>query len=317
MLKLKKFGKVLIENWPAKILSLAIAVFLFYFYKINSTEIRYISVPLEIYLHSDFIASDAYPNEARVTLRGSPGAVSLVQENDIIAYADFTERDEKGVYREPVRIRRLGSALYADPLEIRVSPDMIELAIDKKLVKTIEVTPVITGYPAENNDFTGYTVVPEKLTIEGPFDVVKNIDTIKTERISLSGRQSSFTIPVKIDLNEPLVSFPEGDEVQFRGNIERSLIIKSIAPLEIELVNTDEELSYELEINSGSIRVETDRAEAEKIDRENTSLYVDVGDITRPGVYNMPVFVSIPENAEIMSISPETVRVYVSASGRL
>ena len=96
-LKIKKIGETIIRNWPSKVLSLALAVLLFYFYKINTTEIRYMSIPLDLVLNSGFIAAELHPSEVRVSLRGSSESISLINERDISAVSDFSSREKSGV----------------------------------------------------------------------------------------------------------------------------------------------------------------------------------------------------------------------------
>ena len=318
-MKPKKIGEIIIRNWPAKILSLALAVFLFYFYKINTTEVKYMSIPLEVNLSSGFIAAENHPSEVRVTLRGTSESISLISERDISAYADFTSEGRPGLYRQPVRIRKAGNALYADPLEIRVEPAEIFLRIEEKMGKVVVVEPVVKGFPAENYELVSYGLTPETLSIEGPASVIEKINTLKTETISIDGRNESFNLPVKIELAEEKVVFPGGNEVQFRGRIEKSLIIKSIAPVEILMENSDSSMVYELEVHSGSLRVEAERTIIDFLDRENCSLYIDMQNVTSPGVYNLPVNARLPEmegEIKITGIAPETVRVYVTRNRR-
>lgn len=318
-MKPKKIGEIIIRNWPAKILSLALAVFLFYFYKINTTEVKYMSIPLEVNLSSGFIAAENHPSEVRVTLRGPSESISLISERDISAYADFTSEGRPGLYRQPVRIRKAGNALYADPLEIRVEPAEIFLRIEEKMGKVVVVEPVVKGFPAENYELVSYGITPETLSIEGPASVIEKINTLKTETISIDGRNESFNLPVKIELAEEKVVFPGGNEVQFRGRIEKSLIIKSIAPVEILMENSDSSMVYELEVHSGSLRVEAERTIIDFLDRENCSLYIDMQNVTSPGVYNLPVNARLPEmegEIKITGIAPETVRVYVTRNRR-
>lgn len=318
-MKPKKIGEIIIRNWPAKILSLALAVFLFYFYKINTTEVKYMSIPLEVNLSSGFIAAENHPSEVRVTLRGTSESISLISERDISAYADFTSEGRPGLYRQPVRIRKAGNALYADPLEIRVEPAEIFLRIEEKMGKVVVVEPVVKGFPAENYELVSYGITPETLSIEGPASVIEKINTLKTETISIDGRNESFNLPVKIELAEEKVVFPGGNEVQFRGRIEKSLIIKSIAPVEILMENSDSSMVYELEVHSGSLRVEAERTIIDFLDRENCSLYIDMQNVTSPGVYNLPVNARLPEmegEIKITGIAPETVRVYVTRNRR-
>jgi len=318
-LKIKKAFEILIRNWPAKIMSIALAVLLFYFYKINTTEVRYINIPLNVTLNSGFIAAELHPTEVRVSLRGSEDNISLISEKDISAEADFSSWQKSGVYREPVKIKKSGNALYADPLEVRVEPGEIYLKIEEKIVKNLDVIPVIKGFPAENYELVSYTVTPDNISAEGPASLMEKVTILKTESISMDGRKESFMLPVRIDLNEDLINFIGGNEVQFRGKIEKALIIKNIAPVEIKIINNDMSMIYELEFHSGSIKIEAERGIVDSLDRENCSLNIDMKNVTIPGVYNLPVTASIGKvdgEVNVLGLAPETMRVYVTRNRR-
>ncbi len=94
-MKIRKAIDRFLNNWPAKVLSFALAVLLFYFFKINTTEERFLSIPLEVSIGSSFTASERYPTHVRISLRGSEENIFLVEEADLKAYADFPGIEEK------------------------------------------------------------------------------------------------------------------------------------------------------------------------------------------------------------------------------
>lgn len=134
-MKLKKIGKSIINNWPVKILSIALAVLLFFFARLTTIESHHIIVPLEVILNENFVPAGAqsYPTDVRISLRGRSENFLLITENDIIAYVDFSAKEKSGYYREPIRIRKRGNALFADLLEVKVEPREVRLRIEERL----------------------------------------------------------------------------------------------------------------------------------------------------------------------------------------
>ncbi len=273
-MKIKKALEHLLNNWPAKVLSFALAVLLSYFYKINITEERYLSIPLEVSMASSFTAGERYPTHVRITLRGSRENIFMVEADDLKASADFSLHRKKGLYREPVIIERSGNALYADPLEIRVEPMEIMLNIEKKLVRHIDVVPEIKGYPAENFELSDYSFKPEFLTVEGPSGIVEKIDVFKTEEISLAGRSENFILPVRINYKNDMVHFLTGKEIQFKGVIEKSLIMKTFAPVKILAKNLPKGFEASFNVQNGSLKVEAERSILENLSTDSFSLAV-------------------------------------------
>ncbi len=315
-MKIRKITERLLNNWPAKVLSFALAVLLLYFYKINTTEERFLSIPLEVSIGSSFTASERYPTHVRITLRGSEENIFMVEEADLKAYADFSRHRKKGSYREPVVIERSGNALYADPLEIRVEPMEIMLDIEKKLVRNVDVVAEIKGYPAENFELADYSLNPEYLTVEGPARIIEKILVFRTEEINLSGRSENFILPVRIDYKNEMVNFLAGKEVQFKGIIEKSLIMKTFAPVKVSANNLPEGFEAAFNVQNGSLKVEAERTILETLTKDDFSLAVDLSEINETGIYTMAVVPKGTGDLKVISFVPETVRVYLSRTRR-
>ena len=67
----------LLAHWPAKVISLAAATLLFFFYRYSSLEERTLSIPLKLNLPPGLAVATPYPRYVRVTLRGGhPSAAS-------------------------------------------------------------------------------------------------------------------------------------------------------------------------------------------------------------------------------------------------
>ena len=88
-MNLKGIQNALFANWPAKIISLTAAVVLSMFYRINSMEERFFSVPLSLEPPQGLALADPYPKSVRITLRGDADSIFSVLEEDIEVFADF------------------------------------------------------------------------------------------------------------------------------------------------------------------------------------------------------------------------------------
>jgi hypothetical protein len=129
-----KLLSLIAHNWPAKVLSLALAIVIFIFHHISVLQERYFSRPLVVETAAGLIADDNYTHTIRVTLRGDSGSILPIEEGDIEVYLDLTQNTEPGVYTVPVELRRKGTALQSKTLEASVSP--LEVTITLKKEKT-------------------------------------------------------------------------------------------------------------------------------------------------------------------------------------
>jgi len=119
------------DKWPAKVLSVAAALILFVFHRMSTLETRYFSTPLQVETGADLVPSGTYTQIVRVNMRGDATSIYSILDGDIEAYIDLKKYTEEGRYLVPVHIRKKGSALGVEPLEISVDPLEISLWLER------------------------------------------------------------------------------------------------------------------------------------------------------------------------------------------
>ena len=218
----KLLAKV-IEKWPAKALSVAAALVISIFYRMNTLETRFISVPLQIESGESLIPASSYARTVRVSLRGEASGINPILEEDIEAYIDLKKYNGEGAYRIPVQIRKKGSALGVEPLEVSVVPIEITLILEQKAVRNIPVYPVFSGKIAEGYELTGQSILPAEVTAEGPKSALESIYEFLTETILLDGRHENFTVMANIINDNPQIIIHGGRICEYRGTIRSVL----------------------------------------------------------------------------------------------
>ena len=193
------------SDWPAKVLSLAAALLLMFFYNLTRLEQRTLTIPLSVAVNEAFVPSSAYPRTVKVTLRGERDIIYGIREDDLVATLDLAGYSAEGVYRVPVRIERRGAALNADPLEVRADPSEIALGLEKKVKKTVPVTPAFKGFLERGYEITSFELSPSDITISGPSGAVARTTEISTDTIELTGKNSDFSAVVGLVVKNSLV----------------------------------------------------------------------------------------------------------------
>jgi len=220
MINSKLLAKI-IEKWPAKVLSLAAALIITIFYRMNTLDTRFISVPLQIESSDLLIPASSYARTVRVSLRGEAGSINPILEEDIEAYIDLKKYPAEGVYRVPVQIRKKGNALGVEPLEISVVPIEINLVLEQRTIKNIPVYPVFSGNVAEGYELTGQSITPTEVIAEGPKSSLETIFEFNTETIILDGRYENFTVMANIKNDNPQITIHGSRICEYRGTIRR------------------------------------------------------------------------------------------------
>lgn len=295
------------HNWPVKVLSIALAVLLFLFYRITTLEERFFSVPLEIRIDEELIPASSYPRNARVTVRGDRDAVFNILEEDIQVFADFTIHENEGIFKAPVEYQRQGSALNVDYLEISVDPVELRLELEQKLVKDVNVVPDIVGYPARGYELGQFYLSPESIRIEGPESRLENLRSLVTEPIDLNNLRQSIDLQVAIDNPDPLIRFPEGDQVEFRGIIQETKLIRTFQDIDLILLDLPRGYTVSSELPDGEIKVQGSQVILEETELQDFSLVIDASVVASPGIYRLPVEPEAPRNLLILQYEPDEV----------
>jgi YbbR domain-containing protein len=209
------------EKWPVKVLSLAAAVIISIFYRMNNLETRFFTVPLLIESSDTLIPVNSFPNSVKISVRGEAEGIQPILAEDIEAYIDLGRYINEGNYKAPVQIRKKGGALGVEPLEISVLPVEIPLLLEQKVTRNISVFPVLSGTVAEGYELKNQSLIPESVIVDGPRSILDSHIEFNTETINLDRRYDDFSVMVNIKNDNPLLTIHGSNMLEFRGSINR------------------------------------------------------------------------------------------------
>jgi len=207
------------EKWPVKILSVAAALIISVFYKMNTLETRFFSVPLRIE-SAKLVPASSYPQAVKISLRGENNSIFPILEEDIEAYIDLNKYTFEDSYRIPVQIRKKGSALGIEPLEITVEPADIHVRLENKISRAVKITPSFRGFLAEGYEMTSQLIIPAAINAEGPRSNVEALSEFNTAIIDLEGRYEDFSIMINIINNDPFIVTHGSRMIEYQGTIQ-------------------------------------------------------------------------------------------------
>ncbi len=312
----KPLPERIVANWPAKALSLAAAIMLFLFHNFSTLSERRLSVDLEARFSDGLTAAQQYPRRVWITVRGPEQSVSGAQAGDIEAIADFTRFDTEGVHKAPILIRKKGSLESVDPLEVHVEPLELSLLLERKVRKVVDVVPSFKGFPVAGYGLDQYNLTPPRIEVEGPRSRIGAVVSASTEEIDLSDKRENFTVRVKLKRESPLVSFPDGDSVEFRGLVAETQVQKTYENAVLDVLNLRPDLRLDDPLPLGTVRVQGGQAFLEQLRPELIRLFVDCSGITVPGVYTLPMRAETPPGVQVVRLDPVQVTLDIRPRGR-
>ena len=304
----------MIKNWPAKVLSIALAILLVVFHRMSTLEERFFSVPLSIERGGPLVPSSPYPRMIRVNLRGEAASIFSIMENDIEVYVDVERLESPGMYTVPVQWRKRNVTQAMEPVQITVDPMEITLALDHRLSRAVPVTASLRGQVDAGHTMLSYSLSPDQVIIDGPAGLISSISEIFTEVIDLGGRRSDFSVTALVVNPDPLMIIRGSGVSEFHASVTQIIPIRNITNVPINITGLMEELSGELEINTASIRLEAGSQDAlDGFTPGPGFLRVDGSGIDQPGTYILRILAASAENV-IIRVEPEEVIIHVAAA---
>ncbi|MGO9517653.1 MAG: YbbR-like domain-containing protein [Candidatus Korobacteraceae bacterium] len=205
MLKpLRQFlGKYVVNNLPFKLISLAIAIMLWWAVGRDSAIEIPMTVPLE-FLHAPGnleITSD-YPFQAQVTLRGPEHLLQEIRPSQVHALLDL-EGAEPGE-----RTFDLSASQVKAPHNVKVLqvvPAQFQINFDRSASRTVEVQPRVIGTLLSGYEMKEPVATPSKVTIVGPERRVSTIVNVLTDPVDATGVVGNARFATHAYVADPLV----------------------------------------------------------------------------------------------------------------
>jgi hypothetical protein len=314
-------NKILIkvaDNWVAKVLSVFLAIVIFVFHWMTTMESRFFLTPLIVELPAHLVPSSPYTRMIRVSLRGDADNIMPILEDDVEAYIDLGSIDAPGSFRAPVQIRKKGSAVGVEPLEISFNPIEIELELDQKSSKYVPLTANIQGSLESGYDLVSHSLTPTEVVLDGPAKLLGQVAELYTDTIDLDGRNADFSVMVSILNRDPLLTIRGNGMTEFRGFVRSRVAVRNFSSLPIALEGLNELFVPDPGIILGNVRISGPQAELDAFVPPQAFLSADCSGITGEGVYTLPVKVNLPPLLNLERGEPREITLAVSlAAGQL
>jgi hypothetical protein len=308
------FAKIM-DNWPAKILCLALAIVVYVFHRVSTLETRFFSAPIVIEHLEGMMPASPYPRMIRVSLRGDAASVYSFLEDDIEVFVDMARFTSPGTYAVPVQWRITNAAQGAHPLQISIDPVQITLAVDYRISKFVPVIAGFRGQVEAGFNMTSYNLNPSQVIVDGPAELMSTISELHTEPIDLGGRRTNFSITANIQLHDPLTVFRGSGLTEFSGRISPIIPARNIRNVPIAVTGIREGFSAELEVRAASVHLEGDNLnEVNSFVLPPEFLRVDCSGITEPGTYVLRVLTGTAENITFRA-EPMEVTIRIRQAG--
>jgi YbbR domain-containing protein len=295
----------ILDKWPAKVVCLVIAIFLYFFHQASLIESKTFVVPLQIEENGIVMHVGSVPGSVAVVVRTSDEIIKSVLATDITASVSLDTITTKGSYTLPVKITLSENLMAYDPFEVRLKDDTITIDVDKKVSKYLPMAPSIVGEVAHGYEIDSITISPSTIEISGPESIVNAIDKIYTTRINVSNAETNFSTETSYQKTNKLISII--DEENFRATISVKPVImeRDFTEIPVEILNLDKELEISGELPLVSIKLSGSMPVLEDYILSKHAVQVNLRDIDEPGTYELPLRYVLPSNLNLIEKSDD------------
>jgi YbbR domain-containing protein len=206
-----------LDNLPLKLVSLVLAVLLWFVIAGEKTSEMGLSVPVELQNFPKDLELTGDPvDTVEVRLRASPGIIQRLTPGDVSAHIDLVDahEGERIVHLTPDSVR-----VPFGVTVVKISPSIITLNLERTLQKTVPVRPRLLGRPAPGYEVAEVTTEPAEARITGPKSRVQEVESAYTEPVSVEGVEANVVDHVNIGLEDPLLRIQGNPRVRVTARI--------------------------------------------------------------------------------------------------
>lgn len=301
----------MLDKWPAKIICLIISIFLYIFHQTSIIDKRNIVVPLKIVENGLVMHVGKVPSTVSVVVRGNDSDVKSVVPSDFEATVNLDEITEKGDYLIPVKISLSEKLMEFDPFEVKLRNHQVEVSVDLKDIKYVELVPSVVGEVAHGYTISSIEMNPSFIEISGAKSILDKISHIDTTKINVSNAKNTFSTDCEFlqvsknftieDINPAkatVIITPLEYEKQFENN-------------SVQILNLDDNFEIVSNLPKINVTLKGTMPDLEPYEPGKNFVQLDCSLIKSEGIYSIPVKINYPKKFQLLSKSFDTINLKI------
>ncbi|MBI2520913.1 MAG: hypothetical protein HYV97_10865 [Bdellovibrio sp.] len=205
-----------------KIFSFFVAVALWLFVTSSRPVMRDEQVGIKVILPEDQSILDvSSPLEVQLRLKGARIYLQGIQVEYLRPVINLARPEYLGKNEIELALRHSDFYLPFGVSLVEFKPKIFKIRLDKKASKTVMIRPVYQNTIESGYKLVEQKLVPNEATIEGPKELLKNVEVLLTRPIDLTGPkgQGQFSVPLELLGDKVMIKSPALPEVNFQYDI--------------------------------------------------------------------------------------------------
>lgn len=185
-----------------KILSFFMAVTLWLYVVSEGLSKASIDVPIVFKNLPDDLCIVEYTDHVKISIEGPEVLLKNIHDENIRVLVDLSNAKPGSA---KVHISEKNVKLPGLFRIQSIQPQYFRVKIDKKLKKMVFIKTILKGQPSNGFYIKNISLSPDKIQIEGPADVIKEINFVRTAPIDIDGISEDEEYIVALDIKSGLI----------------------------------------------------------------------------------------------------------------
>ena len=295
-----KLKELVFNNLPIKIISLLLAVFLWFFViGQRSSEIG-IEVPLRFEnLGDTFAVVNKPPSRVDVRVRGPRTLLSSLDPTRVDLTVDLSGakpgRRSYHIFPEQIVLPR--------GLQVsRIEPSEIAVEFSPVITREITVKPKLEGTPGKGFKISLVSTYPQTVVLTGAAEELNQLEEVSTEPVPIKGRKKPFRVFVPLEVEEFHLTKIEPRRVEVAVDIVKHMVKRWLKEVPIEVVGAAEG-TYTIKPNRIDLLVFGHEVSLDELKSSQIKVYLEASGLG-PGKYRRRVIIDLPEEISLFEAQP-------------
>jgi len=198
------------SNWPLKILSVFLALTLWFVVSAPRRESIYeraYAVPLTLVgMPRDYVITTPVPETVSVRLRGRASDLRSLSSSNLEVPLDLRTVVAGDI---TITIRPQAVNVPQNVEVVSLDPSRVRFRVEEVRQKVVAIRPFLVGQPPAGYTVGDATVEPDQALVSGPTSQIRNLSEVATERVIMTGRTATFVQPVGVVSDSSLIRIIE------------------------------------------------------------------------------------------------------------
>lgn len=297
--------RIFLDNLVLKLLAFALAMTLVLVKREDQTTVVTASARVRVTHPENRVLVSPLVDKVNITIEGKYSRLRKF-ESDNLAGVDvnLSGYEEGQVTFDPEFFKLPPDLKVAD-----VRPAAMLVKFENRVQRTVPVVPQLEGEPQTGYRVGQVTVEPVSVTVEGAESVVKALEQVRTERISLVGRNQTTTLSVPLESAPAYASYRErGRRYEATVVIEEKRSSKVISGVLVEVREVPVDVpGFEVSPAVVDVALDGPVTQLAELEAEEMVAYVSAADLGPENLHTRMVEVEPIAGLTVTDIKPNRV----------